>query len=92
MHYRESVGKYNEVLKHNRNLTLIDDDLNELPLQLLFPKMKCVIGFHSSVITQFGNTFPGKAISLSGFVHSEHAQNFVRTQPNGVVFLDKYEL
>jgi hypothetical protein len=92
MHYREILEKYKTILSNYKNVELIDSLLNELPLQLLFQKFEYLIGFHSSVVTQYGILFPGKALSLSGMVGSEHAQQFVMTKPSGVVFLDEYSL
>lgn len=91
-HYREMSDKYIDLISRYKNIELMEQVLNELPIQILFSEIENLIGFHSSVVTQFGNFFPGKAHSLSDFVGSDHSQKFVMTQPNGVIFLTKLRL
>ena len=89
-HYRENEDKYEIIVKNNSNLTLMNEALDELPIQLFFSDIEIILGFHSSAVTQFGSKFPGNAFSMSGFVMSNHSENFVNTHPVGVRFLANY--
>ncbi|MAI14366.1 MAG: hypothetical protein CMM15_10140 [Rhodospirillaceae bacterium] len=92
MHYREHPKKYKKIIDKYKNISLMNSPFNELPLQLLFSEIDKLIGFHSSVVTQFGTMFPGKAFSLSGMVESSHSKRFVLTKPNGVNFIASYKI
>jgi len=91
-HYREETEKYVGIVNEFQNLEFMECVLNELPIQIIFSQIEYLIGFHSSVITQFGNLFPCKALSLSRLVGSEHSQKFVMTSPKGVKFLQNSKL
>ena len=91
LHYREAHDKYDEIIYKYPNVSKMVDILNQLPLQLMFSSISKVIGFHSSVITQFGSQSPGCAMSLSHLIDSTHSRNFVLTSPKGVKFIDDFK-
>ena len=91
-HYRENKRKYDELVGMNANLQYFQQDLDSLPMQVFFPDIEKLVGFHSSVVTQFGGAYPGKALSLSNFVGSPHAVNFASTRPVGVKFLENFTI
>jgi hypothetical protein len=91
LHYREADDKYDEIISKYPNVSKMVGILNQLPLQLMFSCIFKVVGFHSSVITQFGSQSPGCAMSLSHLVDSTHSRNFVLTSPKGVKFIDDFK-
>ena len=89
-HYRESSDKYDHLVQRYQNLEYMDAAYDDFPIQILFNNIEKMVGFHSSAVSQFGSKNPQNAISMSSLVGTLHAEEYVKTQPFGVRFLDTY--